>query len=70
MAERKPPDRDTNPGDNPPLSSPYGPQYRQVDEAAGGADSSPYENVPSGEKGGQSAAPPNGDRGRGETLNG
>jgi hypothetical protein len=33
------------------LASPYGPQYGHVDEAAGGADSSPYETEPSGEKG-------------------
>jgi hypothetical protein len=32
------------------LSSPYGPQPDQVDEAAGGADSSPLEDVPDGEK--------------------
>jgi hypothetical protein len=31
-------------------SSPYGPQPEQVDEAAGGADSSPFEAQPSGEK--------------------
>ncbi|HEY1377704.1 MAG TPA: hypothetical protein VGF55_12970 [Gemmataceae bacterium] len=31
-------------------SSPYGPQHGHVDEAAGGADSSPLEDVPSGEK--------------------
>ncbi len=31
-------------------SSPYGPQHGQIDEAAGGADSSPYETSPSGEK--------------------
>jgi hypothetical protein len=34
-----------------PDSSPYGPQPHGVDEAAGGADSSPLDNVPSGEKG-------------------
>jgi hypothetical protein len=32
------------------LSSPYGPQHGHVDEAAGGADSSPLEDVPSGQK--------------------
>jgi len=32
-------------------ASPYGPQPEQVDEAAGGADSSPFETEPSGEKG-------------------
>lgn len=36
--------------DSRPPSSPYGPQKGQVDEAAGGADSSPYETEPSGEK--------------------
>ena len=33
-----------------PESTPYGPHPRGVDEASGGADSSPLENVPSGEK--------------------
>jgi hypothetical protein len=32
------------------LGSPYGPHPHGTDEAAGGADSSPYETVPSGEK--------------------
>ena len=32
-------------------ASPYGPQPEQVDEAAGGADNSPFETEPSGEKG-------------------
>ena len=32
-------------------ASPYGPQPERVDEAAGGADSTPFENLPSGEKG-------------------
>ncbi len=32
------------------VSSPYGPQHGHVDDAAGGADSSPFEDVPSGEK--------------------
>ena len=32
-------------------ASPYGPQPNGVDEAAGGADSTPFENLPSGEKG-------------------
>lgn len=31
-------------------TSPYGPQRDLIDEAAGGADSSPYEADPSGEK--------------------
>jgi hypothetical protein len=30
-------------------SSPYGPEPLRVDEASGGADSSPFENLPSGE---------------------
>lgn len=38
------------------VSSPYGPQ-RHTDEAAGGADSSPYEAVPSDERP-QAAADP------------
>jgi hypothetical protein len=38
-------------------SSPYGPQRGQVDEAAGGADSSPYEATPSGEKADAAADP-------------
>jgi hypothetical protein len=37
------PDRDDE------VTSPYGPQ-RHVDEAAGGADSSPYETVPSADR--------------------
>lgn len=69
MADDPTRDRRTNPGENPPLSSPYGPQYRQVDEAAGGADSSPYENVPSGEKEQHAVAPPNAARGTGEHRN-
>ena len=40
-------DRDTDRTD----SSPYGPQPTRIDEASGGADSSPFENRPSGEKG-------------------
>ena len=43
---RPTPDR---PEDKPP-TSPYGPYRGHVDEAAGGADSSPFEDVPSGEK--------------------
>ena len=31
-------------------SSPYGPHPEGVDEASGGADSSPFETLPSGEK--------------------
>jgi hypothetical protein len=45
MAESNTPKKDAR-----PPSSPYGPQRGQVDEAAGGADSSPYETQPSGEK--------------------
>jgi hypothetical protein len=40
-------DRDTDRKD----SSPYGPQPTRIDEASGGADSSPFEDLPSGEKG-------------------
>ena len=45
MAESSP-DRDER-----PVSTPYGPHPHGVDEASGGADSSPFENQPSGEKG-------------------
>ncbi|MBX9678857.1 MAG: hypothetical protein K2X38_08825 [Gemmataceae bacterium] len=31
-------------------SSPYGPQPTSIDEASGGADSSPYETVPQEER--------------------
>lgn len=31
-------------------TSPYGPHHGRVDEAAGGADSSPHETEPSGER--------------------
>jgi hypothetical protein len=45
MADPNRPDvRDDTP------ASPYGPQPRGVDEAAGGADSSPYDNEASGER--------------------
>ncbi len=37
------------PADQPP-SSPYGPQRGHVDQSAGGADSSPLEGVPDGQK--------------------
>lgn len=40
------------------VSNPYGPQERGTDAAAGGADSSPYEDVPSGRKAGAADAPP------------
>ncbi|MDB5309252.1 MAG: hypothetical protein JWO38_3454 [Gemmataceae bacterium] len=38
-------------------TSPYGPHRGRVDEAAGGADSSPYEATPSGEKADSAADP-------------
>ncbi|MBN9517268.1 hypothetical protein J0H58_01920 [bacterium] len=42
--------RDKNPDrDDDDVTSPYGPQ-RRTDEAAGGADSSPYETTPSTER--------------------
>ncbi|QEL14053.1 hypothetical protein [Limnoglobus roseus] len=42
---------DTQQGNrNDQPASPYGPQPYGTDEAAGGADSSPYENEPSGER--------------------
>jgi len=66
---RRNPDKSTDPAAAPPLSSPYGPQYRGVDEAAGGADSSPYENVPSGDRREAAKAPENENRGRGPTSN-
>lgn len=37
--------------DEQPVSTPYGPHPSGVDEASGGADSSPFEDLPSGEKG-------------------
>lgn len=52
------PDADKLPNRGPDRpSSPYGPQNGRVDEAAGGTDSSPYENVPSGEKADAAADP-------------
>jgi hypothetical protein len=42
------PDRDRDADDRP--ASPYGPQPRGTDEAAGGADSSPHENEATGER--------------------
>ena len=36
--------------DRQPESTPYGPHPRGVDQASGGADSSPFEELPSGEK--------------------
>ncbi len=59
MAEKFPDDRDPQPadaGDIAPLSTPYGPHYKGVDQAAGGADSSPLENEPTGEEREQAAA--------------
>ena len=59
MAEKFPDDRDPRPadaGDDVPLSTPYGPHYQGVDEAAGGADSSPMENEPTGEQRERAAA--------------
>jgi len=43
-----PDDADVPPDDE--LTSPYGPQHGRVDEAAGGADSSPLDNVATGEQ--------------------
>jgi hypothetical protein len=42
----------TTPADDtvPRVNTPYGPQHGHVDEAAGGADSSPYETDPTGER--------------------
>ncbi len=67
MAEKFPDDRDPQPadaGDTVPLSTPYGPHYKGVDEAAGGADSSPLENEPTGEDRERKAAD---ERGKGRT---
>ena len=36
--------------DDGSLRTPYGPQYGKVDEAAGGADSSPFDNMSSDER--------------------
>jgi len=49
--------------DNPP-ASPYGPQ-RRTDDAAGGADSSPFETEPSGQKADAAERPA--ERGRTQT---
>src|SRR5262249_54111885 len=43
-------DRKVDPTNLLPESTPYGPRPHGVDEASGGADSSPFENEPSGEK--------------------
>jgi hypothetical protein len=40
---------DPDPADREP-ASPYGPHPHGVDEAAGGADSSPHESEPTGER--------------------
>ena len=60
MAEKLPDDRDPRPadvGDTVPLSTPPGPHYQGVDEAAGGADSSPLETEPTDEPRKQAADP-------------
>jgi len=45
------PDNNAEPDDaKTPPASPYGPHPRGVDEAAGGADSSPFETEPTGER--------------------
>ena len=44
------------PDDDDDVTSPYGPQ-RRVDEAAGGADSSPYEATPAEERPAAAADP-------------
>jgi hypothetical protein len=41
----------TRDSDDPPESTPHGPHPHGIDEASGGADSSPFENLPSGEQG-------------------
>jgi hypothetical protein len=66
MAEKFPEKPDPRPADagaTVPLSSPYGPHYQGVDEAAGGADSSPLETEPTGEQREKAADqnPPHGD---------
>lgn len=50
-----------DPPDKPP-TSPYGPQDH-TDEAAGGADSSPYEATPSEDRPAAAKTPPNAPRG-------
>jgi hypothetical protein len=42
----------TTPADDtvPRMNTPYGPQHGHIDEAAGGADSSPHETEPAGER--------------------
>lgn len=53
----KQPGTRTGDPDAPP-ASPYGPHPNGVDEAAGGADSSPFENESSGERKGAAESPP------------
>ena len=43
-------DREKPAGDAAVLGTPYGPHPNGVDEAAGGADSSPFENESAGEQ--------------------
>jgi hypothetical protein len=42
-----------------PVNTPYGPQHGHVDEAAGGADTSPFENEPTGRRLDEAKEPPN-----------
>jgi hypothetical protein len=41
-----------------PVDTPHGPQHGQVDEAAGGADSSPQEDEPTGHRLDEPKPPP------------
>ena len=50
MADPKTPPAKDDADDRRDLGSPYGPHPDGVDQAAGGADSSPLENVPTGER--------------------
>jgi hypothetical protein len=54
----------TTPADDtePRVNSPYGPQHGRVDEAAGGADSSPFEAAPSGRKLDEARTPSHADK--------
>jgi hypothetical protein len=52
------------------VADPYGPQDFGTDEAAGGADSSPYESVPTDERPAAADRPQDANRGAGETRNG
>jgi hypothetical protein len=51
----------TQPADDviDPTNTPYGPHHGHVDEAAGGADSSPLEAEPTGKRLDEAKAPPN-----------